>query len=106
VPVTVNVSTTAAMNASGATPVINPPGAAPMIWIGVLLGSCWLWVRTRKRMPALIAPALALLLTSALSCGGGASHSSPGTPSGTYTATITASGSGVSYNLPLTVVVR
>jgi FG-GAP-like repeat len=108
-PVTVNVSTTAAMNANGATPVIDPPGAGLMIWMGMLLGSCWLCVRTRKRVPALIAPAVALLLTSVLSCGGGGPpQGSPGgTPSGTYTATITAtSGKGVSYNLPLTVVVR
>lgn len=108
VPVTVNVATTASMNASGATPVFDPPGAGPLIWMGTLLGSFWLWVRTRKRVPALIAPAIALLLTSVFSCGGGgASHvSHSGTPSGTYTAMITASGSGVSYNLPLTVVVR
>ena len=108
VPVTVNVATTAPMNASGATPVFDPSGAAPLIWMGMLLGSFWLWVRTRKRVPALIAPAIALLLTSVFSCGGGGSShvSHSGTPSGTYTATITASGSGVSYNLPLTVVVR
>jgi hypothetical protein len=108
VPVTVNVATTAPMNASGATPVIDPAGAGPLICLGMLLGSCWLWVRTRKRVPALIAPAIALLLTSVLSCGGGgASHGShPGTPPGTYTATVTATSGGVSRNLPLTVVVR
>jgi hypothetical protein len=106
VPVTVNVATTATMNASGATPVIDSPGAGPLIWIGMLLGSCWLWVRARKRVPALIAPAIALLLTSMLSCGG-ASHDSQGrTPPGTYTATITATSGSVSHNLPLTVVVR
>jgi hypothetical protein len=107
VPVTVNVATTAAMNASGATPAIDPPGAGSLIWMGMLLGSCWLWVRIRKRVPALIAPAIALLLTPVLSCGGGgAPHGSPGTPSGTYTATITATSGSESHNLPLTVVVR
>ena len=108
VPVTVNVATTAPMNASGATPVIDPSGAGPLTWMGMLLGSGWLWVRTRKRVPALIAPAIALLLTSLLSCGGGAaSHGSHGgTPSGTYTATITATSGSESHNLPLTVVVR
>jgi FG-GAP-like repeat len=108
VPVTVNVAATAPMNASGATPVIDPPGEGPLIWMAMLLGSCWLWVRTRNRVPALIAPAIALLLTSVLSCGdGGPPHGSHGgTPSGTYTATITATSGSVSHNLPLTVVVR
>jgi hypothetical protein len=107
-PLTVNVATTASTNANGATPVIDPPGAGSLIWMGMLLGSCWLWERIRKRLPTLIAPAIALLLTSVLSCGGGAppdvSHG--GTPSGTYTATITATSGSESHNLPLTVVVR
>jgi hypothetical protein len=81
----------------------------PLLWTVMLVGSACLWVRTRKRLPALVAPAMVLLLASLVSCSGGgspSSHTIPGTPAGTYTATITASSRSLNHIMPLTVVVQ
>jgi uncharacterized membrane protein len=47
-----------------------------------------------------------LTLASLLGCGGSSSHTTPGTPSGTYTATITATSGSLNHNTTLTVVVQ
>lgn len=68
----------------------------------------WLWVRNRKRLPALAAPIVVLAFVTA-GCGGSGSSSTDtahGTPAGTYAVTITASSGNVSHKMALQVVVQ
>jgi hypothetical protein len=108
-PVTVNVATTATVT-TGAYPfAFSPPGVLPLVWTVMLLSSAFLWLRSRKPLLSLLAPMTVFVLASLVSCGGSSSpshHTTPGTPSGTYTVTITASSGAVSHNMPLTVVVN
>jgi hypothetical protein len=107
--VTVSVATTAPVT-TGAVPPINfPPGTVPLTWSFILLGSIWLWVRNRKRLTALGAPIVVLALALLVSCGGSGSsstHTTPGTPSGTYAVTITATSGSISNNVAPQVVVQ
>jgi hypothetical protein len=108
-PVTVNVSTTAPVTASAASPVVFPPGTIPMLYMVMMLGSACLWVRSRKCRPMLVAPLTMLVLVFWIGCGRGgssSSHTTPGTPPGTYTSTITASSGGLSHSMTLTVIVQ
>jgi hypothetical protein len=71
----------------------------------VLLGSGFLFAGYQRR-PVLGIPMIAVLLFGMTACGGGGSSSStttPGTPAGTYTATITAKSGSLSHNTALTV---
>jgi hypothetical protein len=107
-PVTVKVATTAPVTTGTVSYVDFPPGS-PLAWTLMLLGSTWLWARNRKRLPALAAPIVVLAIVFSVGCGGGGSpstHTMPGTPSGTYAVTITASSGSVSQNMALQVVVQ
>jgi len=106
--VTVKVATTAPVTTGTVSYVDFPPGS-PLAWTLMLLGSTWLWARNRKRLPALAAPIVVLAIVFSVGCGGGGSpstHTMPGTPSGTYAVTITASSGSVSQNMALQVVVQ
>ena len=105
--VTVAVGTVAPVTTS-IVPHIFPPPTLPLAWTLTLLTSGWLFVRHRKRLPMLAAPLIMLTLAFLVGCGGGSSssHTTPGTPKGTYTATITATSGSLSHNMPLTVVVQ
>jgi|HubBroStandDraft_6_1064221.scaffolds.fasta_scaffold15390_2 hypothetical protein len=82
-----------------------PPGSAPFLWTAVLLASAILVARRRR--PALATPLMVLACFSLVGCGGGSSsHTTAGTPSGTYTVTVTAKAGSVSNNTNLTVVVQ
>jgi hypothetical protein len=109
-PLTVSTGTTATVTTSVVPHGVFPPGSMLLIWTVMMLGSVCLWMRTRKRLPALVAPMMVLLLASFVSCGGGGSptshHTTPGTPAGTYTATITATSGSVNHNMVLTLVVQ
>jgi hypothetical protein len=107
--VTVNVATTAPGTAAATPPVNFPPGAMPLMWSFMLLGSTWLWVRNHKRLTVLAAPIVLLAVTTLVSCGGSGSsstHTTPGTPPGTYAVTITATAGSISNNVALQVVVQ
>ncbi len=109
--VTVTVGTTAAGAAAAVPPMSFPPGAMLLTWslmfVGTLLGSTWLWVRSGKRLPALAAPVILLALASLVSCSSGSSSSAAsGTPAGTYAATVTATSGSVSNNMAFQVVVQ
>jgi hypothetical protein len=108
-PVTVTVGTTAPVTMGTVSRVDLLRGAMPLTWTVIWLGSGWLLLRNRKRLPALAAPMVVLVLASSVGCGGGnssSSHTTPGTPLGTYTATITATSGSVNQNMTLTVVVK
>ena len=106
--VTVKVSTTAATTAGSISQVNLPQGMIPIAWTIVLLGSGLLFAVYRRR-PGLGIPMIAVLLFGITACGGGGSMSStttPGTPAGTYTATVTAKSGSLSHNTALTVIVQ
>jgi len=103
--VTVKVGTTAPVTTSVLPRFFLPPRTTPLPWTLLILSSGSLLLRSRKRIPLLTAPALVVLLAACLSCGG-SRHTTPGTPPGPYTATITATSGSSSHNIPLTVVVQ
>jgi len=106
--VTVKVSTTAATTAESISQVNLPRGMVPIAWTIVLLGSGLLFAVYRRR-PGLGIPMIVVLLFGITACGGGGSMSStttPGTPAGTYTATVTAKSGSLSHNTALTVIVQ
>lgn len=106
-PVAVAVGTTAPMTTGTVSHVDFPPGPTWLAWTLMLLGSGWLTRRNRRRFPVLAAPVIALALASWVACGSSSSsHTVPGTPAGTYTATIAASSGSLSHNTTLQVVVQ
>jgi len=81
-----------------------------MAWALLLLGGGLLFVglgRQRQR-PVLAAATIVLGIAGWVSCGGGGSspQTTPGTPAGTYTATITAKSGTLNHNTALTVIVQ
>jgi hypothetical protein len=110
---TAKISTTAAGTAGSISRAELPPGMLPITWTMVLLASGLFLVGYRRRVPALTIPTIAVLLLGFVACGGGGGSSSmktPGTPAGTYTATVTGtftSGSTkLTHNTSLTLVVQ
>lgn len=109
--VTANVGTTASVTTSTAAYLGFPPRAMPLAGMLLLLGSVGLLLRNFKRLPA-FAVTVILALAFCVSCGGNSSyqtpppHTTPGTPSGTYTVTITATSGNLSHNLALQVIVQ
>jgi hypothetical protein len=106
--VTVKVATTAPTTGS-AIYVDLSQTPAPLIWVLTLLGSTWIWARSRRRIGALSASVIVLASVFLAGCGGSGTpsgHTTPGTPSGTYVVTVTASSNGLSHNLPLQVIVQ
>jgi hypothetical protein len=87
-----------------------PFGGAPVAWTAILLGALLPWKRKRPLLMAIAVIAFAGV--SVVGCGGGGSSSSshttttPGTPAGTYTATITAVSGSLNHNTTMTVVVQ
>jgi hypothetical protein len=107
--VTVTVATTAPVTTSALRGIGFPPAGIPLAWTALMLGSGWLFLRNRKRLPGLAAPLIVLAVATWVGCGGGppsSHHTTPGTPAGTYTATITATSGSISHSMPLTVVVQ
>jgi len=108
--VTVTVQTTASTSAGTLPDLRLPPGAGPLLWslmIG-MLGTAWLGMRRRRSLPAVAASVVVLAFVFVGGCGGGSNslHTTPGTPSGTYTATVTATSGSLTHNTTLQVVVQ
>jgi len=111
--VTAKISTTAATGTAGSISQATPSsGMMPISSALVLLASGLLFVGYRRRMPVLAIPMIAVLFFGMAACGGGSSPgtSMPGTPPGTYTATVTGtftSGSTMlTHKMNLTLVVQ
>jgi hypothetical protein len=107
--VTVNMGTTTPVTSSSAPTIGFPPGAMPLVLMLTLVGSSWILGRSRKRWSAPAAPMVVLTVLTCVSCGGSgssSSHTTPGTPTGNYTVTITASSGSLSHSIALQVVVQ
>jgi hypothetical protein len=82
----------------------------PVSWTTVLLASGLLFAGYRRRIRILAVPLIAVAFLAIPGCGGGGGSSSstitPGTPAGTYTATVTAKSGSLSHNAALTVIVQ
>jgi hypothetical protein len=106
-PVTVTMQTTGSTNAATVSDPHFPPGATPLIW-ALMMGTAWLWIKTRGRLPALALPLVVLAIAFSAGCGGSSKslHTTSSTPSGTYTVTVTATSGSLSQNTALQVVVQ
>jgi hypothetical protein len=84
----------------------------PISWTMVLLASGLLFAGYRRRIRILAVPLIAVTFLAVAGCGGGggggssSSTTTPGTPAGTYTATVTAKSGSLSHNTALTVIVQ
>lgn len=97
---TIGPMTTAALPYSG-----FPSGSFLVLCASMLFGSGWIMLSSRKRFPSFAVLLVALL--SWVGCGGSSSsHTTPGTPAGTYTATVAGTLGSVTHNIPLQVVVQ
>lgn len=105
----VAVSTTAPA-ASAIIPLKSPPSPVLILWTMLFLGCGWLWLENCKQFPGTAAPVIVLAFAMVSSCGGSgnslSTHISHGTPSGTYTAIITATSGSLSHNTALRVTVQ
>lgn len=109
-PVKVMVSTTAPV-AAGTVSYHDDrlPRGWGLAWTLVMFGAGLAGMLSRRRLPAMAAPMIALAVASWVGCGGGggsSSHTTPGTPAGTYTATITATSGSLNHDMTLTVIVQ
>ena len=107
-PVQATVSTTAAMTAGTVSSDEFLPEAIPFAWSAMLLPGLVL-LRNRRRLQVLATSSAVLSTILIVGCGGGgsgSSHNTPGTPSGTYTATVTATSGSLQHSKTLTVVVQ
>jgi beta-propeller repeat-containing protein/centrosomal CEP192-like protein/ASPM-SPD-2-Hydin domain-containing protein len=109
-PFAVMVSTTAPVTTG--TVSYHYPGFPPQwrafAWSGLLLAGGLLGMLNRRRRRALFGSIIVLAFASLVGCGGGnsSSHTTPGTPVGTYTATVTATSGSLNHNMSLTVIVQ
>ncbi len=109
---TMNVSTTA----PGATapgvrtrprPPLRAPGS-PFSWLAALGLALMVW-SARRRRPALILAVAVISIMMSASCGGGSSlisSSTPGTPFGTYSVSVSASYAGLSHSTTASLTVQ
>jgi hypothetical protein len=111
-PVTVTVGTTAPATSGMISYGAWPGGLWPYVWTVALLGSGVFFRRRRCGRLAPAIPTAVLAFVMLAGCGGGSSsstpstHTTPGTPAGTYTATVTAASGSLQHTTTLTVVVQ
>jgi FG-GAP-like repeat/Abnormal spindle-like microcephaly-assoc'd, ASPM-SPD-2-Hydin len=107
-PVTVTVTTTAAGSAVSG-PFGDWPASRGFVGWMLALGA-WGILLVGKRRRAVCAATIVVALLVMVGCGGGSSTSptpaTNGTPSGTYTATVTATSGSLSHQAALTVIVQ
>lgn len=111
-PVTVTVGTTASVTSGMISYGGLPGGASPYLWTVALLASAMFFGRRLCGLAASATPIAVLVAAMLAGCGGGSSsstpstHTTPGTPAGTYTAAVTAASGSLQHTTTLTVVVQ
>ena len=105
VPVQVKVGTTGTMTTGSISNAGVPSGT--ILWVMVGLASGLFYVLGRRRLPAVAPTLVVFTLLSLVACGGGGSSSTstqttPGTPAGKYTITVTASAGSLRHSTVLT----
>jgi hypothetical protein len=107
-PVMVTVATTAPATAGTMSSANFPPGARLVTWTLALFASYLLFIGKPRRRPVLSSSIIVLAFIAVAGCGSGgsSSHSTPGTPVGTYTATVKATSGSLSHSTILKVVVQ
>ena len=105
---TATVSTTASMTARAMASANFPSGGSFIGGMLAMLVSGLLFVGCRRRIQALAVPLIAVAFLTLPGCGGGGSSptTTPGTPAGSYTATVTASAGNLKHTTALTVIVQ
>jgi hypothetical protein len=107
--VTVTVGTTAPIK-TGTTPVPThfPPTTLLLICAALFFGVAWHFIRNHNLRPVLATLLLVICLVGLASCAEvvNSSHTTPGTPAGTYTATVTATSGALSHTATMTIVVE
>jgi hypothetical protein len=107
--VTVTVGTTASGSASGGPARSFPPG---IVFVELITFAASVLLFASRRSRSLCIPAIVLAFVALTGCGGSSSSSPPppttlpGTPAGTYTATVTATSGSLSQQETLTVIVQ
>ncbi len=105
--VSITVGTTAASTSTLMPYRGFPPGFLPLIYAGILLVAAYRLLHGQRRRRAWAAAAVVLLLFTGFGCGGSPSHNTmPGTPAGSYKATITATSGSLTSQTTLTVAVQ
>jgi len=106
----VTVGTTAPVTTSNVPNVLLPPGEMPLAFTVMAIVPGWFWLCRRKRWSVVLSPVLLAVLVVFVSCGGNGgeirTHSSRGTPSGNYTATVMATSGSISHPMTLQLVVQ
>jgi hypothetical protein len=108
----VTVATTAPVTTGTISYANSQPNARAFVWMMLLLTLGFLLVRRRRNVVVAAIPAMVLAVASWVGCGGGggggssSSHTTPGTPTGIYTATVTATSGSLNHKTALTVVVQ
>jgi len=108
-PASVTVGTTASVTAGTVFYPSSPTGRMPFVWMFALLVSGFLFPRNRRGLRAVATSSAVLSIILFVSCGGGgsgSSHTTPGTPPGTYTVKVTATSGSLKHSTTLTVIVQ
>jgi FG-GAP-like repeat/Abnormal spindle-like microcephaly-assoc'd, ASPM-SPD-2-Hydin len=106
--ITVTVGTTAPASSGAISKRDLRPGSPLLAWFTMILATACLLLRYRTRLSRVGPLGIVLALATMAGCGGGGSstHTVAGTPSGTYTAAITAISGNITHTVPLQVVVQ
>jgi hypothetical protein len=106
--VSVSVGTTAATASNALSQLGFPPAGSRLFWTFTLIGMALLFTLRRKRVSVLAKATMVVTVVCSVACGGGRSdsHTTQGTPAGTYATTITASSGTLNHSATLTLVVQ
>ena len=97
----VSVGTTASVTSGAWFHLGLPSATSPLIGAFVFLGLALLWIQDRKRITSAAMTLLILAMIPLSACGGSgsSSHTTSGTPAGTYNVTVTATAGNLNHQV-------